>query len=184
MPLSAATLKMINVRVGGAGPTAGTLADPGHLSWPLVLRGPAQQALDGLIAEALRQARAAALDPGTYADVTGRVGALRDDLRSRLLAGQISTDSYRAGEDFLEGLASSLTVLERPDAAKFFDGTYAARGGDVRQLVENMTAGGLQFAPASPGSEAAYFALHGALVSYVRAAESAGFRSAVAPPGP
>jgi hypothetical protein len=180
--LSPATLKMIDVTVGPTGPTAGMLTDLGRLSWPLMLRGPTQQQLDGLIPEALQQARAGTLAPSTYAQVVGLVHTMQDELRTKYFRKEIGSDSFLASKDFLNRLESSLSVLERSDAAKFLDGSYAVRGHNVQEVVENMTGSGLQFAPAAPGSESAYFALHTAFVSYVRAAESAGFQSMVAPP--
>ena len=74
-----------------------------------------------------------------------------------------------------------------PGAARLLDGTYAATGGTVAELVLNMTSSGLRFAPATPGNEAPYFALHSALVAFAAGDETGGFRATfdpfVQPPG-
>jgi hypothetical protein len=57
-----------------------------------------------------------------------------------------SGDAYLVDKSFLDGVESSLTVLERPDAAQLLDGSHAARGNNVQELVESMTGQGLQFA--------------------------------------
>ncbi|HWY88307.1 MAG TPA: hypothetical protein VNX28_16465, partial [Gemmataceae bacterium] len=69
-----------------------------------------------------------------------------------------------------------------PSAAKLLNGTYAATGRTVPELVYNMTGKGLLFAPATPGNDAPYYALQSALVSYAAGSESNhGFRETFDP---
>jgi hypothetical protein len=184
VPLSADTLSRVNVEVGMNGASPGLLSNGGHISWPLMLKGAAQVLFDGQITAALEQVNAGTLTPATYTALVNDVNAMRNDLRTKFFHGDITTDAYQSNNAFLDVVANSLTILQRPDAARFLDGTYAARGNTVADLVEHMAASGLQFAPALPGSESAYFALHNAFVSYIHTAESAAFASTVAPPAP
>lgn len=182
IPVSPDTLNQINVEVGTNGPSAGLLRDAAHLSWPLDLKGPAQAQFDQQLATAVQQAETGTLTPATYTQLVNAVNAMQDDLRTKFFQGGIDTDTYQSSKAFLDDLDNSLAVLQRPDAARFLDGTYAAHGNTVPELVENMAKSGLQFAPATPGAEAAYVSLHNAFVTYIRSAESSGFAAAVAPP--
>jgi hypothetical protein len=67
---------------------------------------------------------------------------------------------------YLNDLDSALRVLEDPNASKFANRKLAARGSTVSDLVAEMSGQGLRFAPAVPGDEGAYVALHRALVNY------------------
>jgi hypothetical protein len=180
--LDPATVKAINVRVGITGPAIGMLKDAGHINWPLFLRGPTQQAFDRTLPDMLQQATAGTLAPATYTQALGMVHAMQGELLTRFFRENIGSDAYLADKTFLDALESSLTVLERPDAGQLLDGSHAAHGNNLQELVNSMTAQGLQFAPATHGSESAYFALHNAFVSYARAAESTGFHAMISPP--
>jgi hypothetical protein len=188
LTLNPNTLKSINVAVGtsGGGSTgAGVLKNGGRLSWPLQLRGPAQKKIDALLPKAVEQGAAGTLEQKTYLQLQSMVSAMQEDVRKRYHKEEIDGGSYLKGKHFLDDLQSSLKVLQEPEATKFLDGSYAARGANVQELVDNMSAQGLKFAPATPGSEAAYFSLHDSFVSYARAAQSgAGFQSMLAPQGP
>jgi hypothetical protein len=182
-PLSSDLLQSINVRTGVTGPDAGMLRDAAHLGWPLFLRGPAQVALDRQIGDVVTKAADGTLTPDAYTQVVNQIESMRTDLNTRFFAGhQMDMDAYHTSKGFLDSLETSLKVLERPDAARVLNGADAVHGNSVPELAENLTASGLQFAPATPGSEAAYFSLHNAFVSYIRTAESSAFASMVAPP--
>jgi hypothetical protein len=182
VPINPAMLKTVNVRVG-AGPSVGMLRDIGRLQWPLFLRGPTQEKLDSLLREAISQASTGNLTAPTYTSIVTLVEQLLDDSRKKFQKDEISSSTFLANKGFLESLESSLKVLRQPDAAQYFDGTFSARGSSVPELVDNMAAAGLKFAPASPGQDAPYFSLHNAFVSYTRAAQAGpGFQSQMAPP--
>jgi hypothetical protein len=182
VPLSADTLKAISVQVGTFGPSAGLLRDAGHLCWPLFLRGPAQQEMDRLIPAALGQAEAGNLTPATYTHLMNLLSSMRTDLLTKSVQGAIDRDAVLTSKDFLDNLESSLSVLERPEAATVLTGASAPAANTVPELVEQMSAAGEKFAPATPGSEAAYVALHNAFVSYIRNVEANRFAAKVAPP--
>jgi hypothetical protein len=184
VPLSADTVSKLNVEVGTNGPSAGLLKDAGRLGWPLMLKGPAQAQLDKQLTAVLEQVKSGTLLPATYTGLVNQVNAMQQDLLTRVIGGSINRDAYQGSKTFLDELARSLTVLQRPDAQRFLDGTNAARGNTVPALVEHMAGSGLRFAPATSGSESAYYAVQNAFVSYIQSAESAAFASAIAPPAP
>src|SRR5436190_23204136 len=82
----------------------------------------------------------------------------------------------------MESLNGAMKTLGSTGAARLLNGTYAATGRTVPELVYNMISKGLKFAPATPGEEAPYYALQSALVSFAAGAESNnGFRATFDP---
>jgi hypothetical protein len=173
IPISPAILRTVNVKAGSAGgaPGAGLLKDVGKIGWPLVLRGPKQKELDKMLPKACSEAADGTLDLATYNKLVSAVETMRQDLRKQYHQEKISGSMFLGGSSFLDSLSDSLKVLQRPDAARFFNGSYAAHGNNVPELVNNMMDQGLTFAPATPGEDASYFALHNDFVSYVRSAQ-------------
>lgn len=182
-PINPAMLRTINVKVGtaGAAPGAGLLKNAGKLTWPLVLRGPRQKAIDKLLPTACSQAASGTLELSSYTKIVSELESMREELRKQYHKEKISGSMFLGGQSYIDSLTSSLKVLQRPDAAKFFDGSYTAQGRNVPELIDNMTANGLAFAPATPGNDSSYFALHNAFVSYVRTAQGS---LAYQPPSP
>lgn len=184
--LSPNILYSINVTTpgtGGVGTSAGLLKNGGKLAWPLQLKGAAQKQIDAILPKAVQDAATDMLEPKTYTQLTSMVLSMQDDVRTRYQKEQIDGSSYLKGKRFLDDLANSLKVLQDPDAAKFLSGAVAARGNNVQELVDNMTAEGLKFAPATPGADSAYYSLHNSFVSYARGAQSsAGFQSSLVAP--
>lgn len=171
-PLNPTILRQINVTpVSGAG--VGVLRNGGKLYWPLACRGTTQKKLDTLIPAAVSATANNALQPEQYTAITSGISTLREELRKKFQTDVIDSPSYLAGKHYLEDLERSVRTLQRPDAAKFFDGTYAAKGQNVPELVAYMTEQGLKFAPASPGGEAAYRSLHSSFTGYVRTTQAA-----------
>jgi hypothetical protein len=168
---------------GGVGTSAGLLKAGGKLAWPLQLKGPTQKKIDAILPKAVQDAATDTLEPKTYTQLVGMVLSMSDDVSKRYQKEEIDGSSYLKGKRYLDDLAKSLKVLQDPDAAKYLSGAVAARGNNVQELVDNMTAEGLKFAPATPGSDSAYFSLHNSFVSYARAAQSgAGFQSSLVAP--
>jgi hypothetical protein len=67
---------------------------------------------------------------------------------------------------FLNDLADTIRALQEPNIAKYAANPFAESGTTVSELVLHMTRHGLRFAPAISGQEAAYTALHRAMVAY------------------
>ena len=64
-------------------------------------------------------------------------------------------------------------MLQSPDGPRYFNGTYAAKGRTVADLVEYMKNNGLLFAAASNGAEAEYNTVYRALRDFDSQAGSA-----------
>ena len=88
------------------------------------------------------------------------------DARLHARIGDIPTPDYVRTKRFLIQLDDAIKLLREPDAGKYFNQTYAARGKTVAELIRYMTQLDLHFAPAVEGDEAAYAALQHALASY------------------
>jgi hypothetical protein len=170
-------LKQINVSAGGSGgPNIGAIKN-GKVAWPMALRGPTAKEMDGLILEATSAAINGTLDSAMYLRLTKQTDKLADEASKKWNKEEIDTGSYLDAKHFLESLRSSLSALRSPDAAKYFNNTYAARGDNVGELVRYMTSQGLRFAPASVGAEGAYFGLYDSFVVYASGDRSeSGFR--------
>ena len=63
------------------------------------------------------------------------------------------------------GSPQEIAAKQAELARRTFD-TVVKNTKDIAELVRNMTGKGLRFAPATPGDEPAYLALHRALVIY------------------
>jgi hypothetical protein len=185
LPINPTMLRSVNVKTGtaGASPSAGLLKDGGKLSWPLMLRGPTQKELDKLLPQAISGAVNGTLEPAQYTKIVSDVQSMQEEVRKKYHKEQINGSTYLSSKAYLDSLESSLKVLQQPDAARYFDGSFGVQGSNVPELVDNMMAQGLTFAPATPGNDAPYFSLHNAFVSYARAAQSGGggFQSRGAP---
>jgi len=177
------TIKHINV-TSKAGGNIGLLKNEGQLSWPQALRGAAFEAarkqLDQLAPDAVKQAQFGKVDPGTVQDMAAGVKKLHDELGREVF--DLPPSQYIEAVRYLRHLDEALKVLGRADAAAYFTPKFAAKGKTVAELVKNMAAAGLQFAPAVPGDEAYYVALHNALASYDTGLQ--GQAAAVAAPAP
>jgi hypothetical protein len=185
IPLDPNLLSQINVTVGNQG-NIGVLRD-GKVRWPFALRGATARAIDPLLQQAVSDAAKGDLEPGTMRQITKQLDKLSNELMARYRKEDVDMAAFLDGKHFLSDLRDALGVLQTADAPKFLNGTFAARGNTVDELVVNMAQQGLRFAPASPGGDAAYISLHHAMVSFAAGygADDGGFRmrqTAAAPP--
>jgi hypothetical protein len=171
VPLSEDILKQINVTGTGRG-NSGQLKEAGHLQWPFGLQSLPPDAeskslrdeVDKRMVEAKQQAAGGRVSAATLNDLTRDIRKLRELLLPQVNV--LSFSDYTESKKFLSQLDEAVTTLKSPNASKYVDGTYAARGKTVKELVQYMTDNGLTFAPAVAGEEAAYNALYQALVGY------------------
>ena len=84
----------------------------------------------------------------------------------RQSSGDLPFGLYTEARTFLNNLTDAITALSQPDVGNYFTGKFALKAKTVPELVEQMSKQGLQFAPATPGDEAAYAALQQALANY------------------
>jgi hypothetical protein len=162
----------LNVSINGTS-SVGLFRNGGKIFWPIGLRGPQQKKLDKLFPEAYKAVLDGSLDDKLMMPIRSEMKSMRLDLRDRMLKEQVAPSAYMQGIDFYNFLELSVNALERPDARKQLDGTYAALGNNVQELVDYMTAAGLKFSPAVPGSENSYQSVHDAFVRYARTAQAA-----------
>jgi hypothetical protein len=172
IPLEPSVLKQINVTANRSGAGIGPLRNDGRLQWPVGLSilppedetRALRQQLDAQTAEAIKQAIKGQVDASLITGMNQAVSRLRELLRADVL--NQPTMQYIDARSYLGDLSSAIQVLAQPGAGNYFNGTFAARGDTVQQLVSNMAAQGLQFAAAAPGEEAAYLALQRAMAAY------------------
>jgi len=166
------TLRHINVLMGRSNGNPGLFKDNGRLSWPLVLRSPGFQRerdlINSLAPQVIEQARQGRVT--NLGELAEAVHTIQGRLYARIH--DISAPEYIGAKRFLTQLADVIKLLYQPDAGKYFDQTYAARGKTAGELVRYMTQMDLRFAPAAQGDEPAYRALHQILAAYDRAAHS------------
>jgi hypothetical protein len=172
--VGAEALAHVNVTPEAGGPSPGLLRAGNNVHWPLAwheppLWGPSaglRAAVERELGEALTQAK----QGPPSADL---LLALRDDLKrlDGLLTDRIhevSPSAYIQAERYLTELGDALKVLQRDDVSRYVDGTLALDPANIKtvsDLVAFMQENGLKFAAAVGGDEAAYLALHRALVS-------------------
>src|SRR5260370_21674785 len=119
--------------------------------------------MDGSVAEAVRLARSdKPVTAGVLVELAADLQRLQDTVRGHI--GEMTPSEYVEAVRYLSGLDECVKALGDPNVANYFNKTWSARGRTVAELVPNMA--GLYFAPAVPGDEIAYRALHQALVTF------------------
>jgi hypothetical protein len=104
------------------------------------------------------------VDKGTLDAMQATLQTMDQKLRAQI--NELSPTDYVEARRYLDDLNQAMRVLKRPDVADYLNGKYTAQGKDVGELIKNMMSHGLRFAPAVPGSEAAYNALYQAMATY------------------
>jgi len=173
LPLDEEGLKHINVTQGTG--NIGLLKNEGRLNWPVALNGPdfkeQRERINSLSQAAVRQAEFNGhVDPGTLTQLNSDVDSLQRQLRKN--GGDLPFAAYTEAKGFLNNLDEALAALRQSDVGNYFTGKFALKAKTVPELVDHMRKQGLQFAPAIPGDEGAYVALHQALANYDLAAQA------------
>jgi hypothetical protein len=164
-PFDEVVLRRINLSHQGGSVRLLRAADA--LKWPAALQGDDYRQ-DRLALERLfREARRARGKVGPAVLRDGRAAYQRMDKRLRANVGELGPAQYIEARRFLNQINEALTALGRADVGKFFNGDYDAKGQTLGELVRHMTRNELLFAPALPGDEVAYLALHHAFVLYL-----------------
>jgi hypothetical protein len=181
VPLDDDLLKHINVTAGTGG-NVGLLRNGGKLQWPASLQGPAfaevRERLDKRLPDAVQQLGFNnPVDRGTLTDIRAEVEKANAILDQRLA--DMTPTEFLEAKRFLNQLSDAVRAIQDPNASKYFTQQWVAKGKNVAELVDWMRNNGLKFAPAVPGDEAAYRALHHAMVAYD--ASMAGIASAPRP---
>jgi hypothetical protein len=171
-PLDEATLQHINVNHGPG--NMALLKRHGYWQWPDGLMGAEYQ----IERDRLRTASLAAvaqmkaesrIEPSLLQQMADDVDRIGQRLRTN--ASILSPPVYIEAKTFLHYIEDALVALRQPDAANHFNGNYLLQAGTTAELVRQMAAQGLQFAPALPEDRAAYAVMHDFLARWDRAAQ-------------
>jgi len=167
-------IQHINLTPGEGGGHVGLLKSADGLDWPDALRihvaKERRDRVGELIEKATKEAKAGKQASVALQEMDRSLQKLQQNLRD--VINDLPPSQYIEAKRFLWNMDAALRALQRPDAAQYFSGRYAAQGNSVARLVEHMTKQGLRFAPAVAGDEPAYVALHRALVAYESQAQS------------
>jgi hypothetical protein len=171
VPLDADSLKQLNVRSPHGG-NMGVIKDAGKLQWPPTLRddlfGKERKDLEAAFKEAVDRAKFNGnVDREVLKQLRASRKAMEDNLERNI--SNYSTSQYIEARRYLNFLGDAILALEDPNVAKYFNKTYEAQGKTVADFVDYMRKNGLEIAPAVPGDEAAYRAVHSALAAYADA---------------
>lgn len=179
LPLDEDGLKHINVTTGTGNVALlknnlALLKSQGRLNWPAALSGAEykdqREMINRMATRAVQQAEFGPVDSGTTAQLSNDVDNLQRQLRKN--AGDLPFSVYTESKAFLNNLDDAITALRQRNVGDYFTGKYVLKAKTVPELVAQMTKQGLQFAPATPGDESAYTALHQALANYDLAAHA------------
>jgi hypothetical protein len=142
------------------------------LTWPVALSSidfkEDRERINSLVRDAVSQAGFnGQVDSGSISQLITDTDRMRTRLRKT--GTDLPPSLYIDANVFLNNLDDAIRALQQPDVGSFFTGKYALKAKTIPELVNYMTAHGLQFAPAVPGDESAYLALQQALAAYDRA---------------
>jgi hypothetical protein len=167
IPLDPQLLQKLNFTTGSVRGGAGALTS-GMFDWPLVLtRAPFDEdrkKLEELTTNAVKQAGSGRVPPATLDELNATVKAMQAKLDSMI--NDLTPDDCIKGTRYLRELKQGFGVLGAADASAYLDRGWLNGVRTLPQLIDAMTQRGLTFAPAAPGGEAAYTALHSYLVNY------------------
>jgi hypothetical protein len=169
--LDAALLRRINVGPPDGG-NFGLLAAGTKLTWPKVFR---QEKLQGVCVKveamlmrartALQQDPTKPIAKSVLVDVA--VGGIRIlEITLDQDVNDLTPSQYIEGRRYLHRLRDAVTALKNPNAERFVDGTFAARGQSVAELTDYLRRQELRFNAAVDGQEEAYRSLFESLKAY------------------
>ena len=168
VPLSPDILKRINLTSGMANAGLGMLKDGPKLRWPQAFLNAAfdddRKQIEQNIAQALAQGQMGPVDLSLVGTLRDQVFNMGDKLKQ--MVQDVPAGQYMNGKQFLSELNASLGTLKDPNIANYFSGQYVARAANVNDLVSEMTAKGLRFAPAVTSDQPAYTAFYQSLLTY------------------
>jgi hypothetical protein len=169
VPLEEGVLKHLNVTSGAdGGGSLGVMRNEGQLQWPLTLRSSAYagttKRIDDLAAQAYKQASYGSVSADTIQGMSGAIDTLETQLKRHVA--EVAPGDYMQAKRYLRDLEGALRVLSDPNVSKVVTRKLGTQGNTVNGLVTQMSRDGLRFAPATRGDEAAYVAVHNAMVAY------------------
>jgi hypothetical protein len=175
VPVPPDLLAHINVTTGTTYQGVGMLKNLTRFNWPQALRGGAykmqREEIEQMCRTAVDQVKSGNVDADLLDKLNEAVKNLGEQVDAA--AAQITPTQLVQSMRYVRELKQSFKVLQDPNVADYFS-KYKAQGGTVDQLVQNMSGQGLKFAPAAPGDEPSYTALHTDMVAYVTRLQQVG----------
>ncbi len=173
MPLDPEVTRRLNFTTGRGSGSVALLKDVDRLPWPAAFAGPDYRPvrvnLSALAREAVADAAGTGrVDAALLEEMERYLARLEQTLRQNVT--RLAPTHYTEAGRFVTQFAEAVQALRQPDAGSFFNDRYRFQGDTVAELVRFMTERGLRFAPAVPGDEAGYLAVHRALAAYDQAA--------------
>lgn len=180
VPVEPFVLARLSLTTGRGNNNTALLKDEGNITWPSGLRDllPAQESQE--LREAAQNSFRKAFDevkaggqpgPGTLRDFNMTLTRLQNMVRQNAI--EMTTTNFVEARRFIDQLRGASQFLERPNAAEELGSSLRPQGKDVGEVVQFMSNRGLFFAPAGPGAEGAYTAMHRGLVSFITQASFA-----------
>jgi hypothetical protein len=151
--------------------TAGSGINPGllkaeKLAWPVGLGksdfAEERKKVERNLQAAISDAERGPVETARLQDLSTALDRMSEDLGAQI--SEMTPTQFIEARNYLRLLHDAVRALSSPNATNYVNNKFAAKGKTVAELVKNMS--GLQFAPATPGSERAYKRLYEALVSY------------------
>ncbi len=106
------------------------------------------------------------VDAGTLKDLKAALDRLNESLDNA--NARLTPSEFIESKRYLNMLGETFRALQDPDVGNFLKGgKWTAQGNTVAEFIDRLTRSqGLRVAPASPGDEHFYRALHAALANY------------------
>jgi hypothetical protein len=166
LPLDDEALNHLNITPAQGG-NPGILKNEGKFQWPQALNGP-QFKEDRTIVSDLSptiydQVVRNRLDAGTLEAITAAVRRMEQQLTDSIR--DLTPTQYAEARRFLSNFQDALALVKKPGSGEYFN-AKALKGKTVGELVQYMLNRGLRFAPALPGDEPAYVAVHRGLIVF------------------
>jgi hypothetical protein len=170
IPVDEEVLKHVNLKVAGGNGNVGLLKGNGSLDWPLPLLdgkfAEGRQRLAEQLAHSIEQVRLGnRVEASRLNDMKAAVGRLSGALDQG--ATDLTPTKYIEAKRYLNQLGDALKALEDRKVADLVHRTWVVKTKNITDLVQYLGDNGLEIAPAvGSGDEAAYRALHAAMVAF------------------
>jgi hypothetical protein len=163
--MSPTVLKMVGVTDGSSQGGIVMLTDGSPLHWPRAFATSTfdadRQKVNQLLATAIPQGKAGAVNPDIINDLTNTVNGMQNTLKAQI--DNVPVNEFMNAKRYLNQLLDAINTLGGPNVTKYLTGQWSARGETIADVIENMTSQGLTFAPAIMGAEGSYNSTYRAL---------------------
>jgi hypothetical protein len=162
------TRQHLNLTSGATTGSVGMLRNGGKLQWPLPLqRAPYaddRKRLDELMPVAYKQAATGAVQADVLDGMIAAVNNMYATIKRNIV--DITPTDYSRAKTYLRDIEGTIKGLQDPNVTNYVTRKWTVQAATVGEMVVQLTQQGLKFAPATPGDEAAYLAIHSGMVQY------------------